>query len=98
MPVFVDDGLIGVTAVDLSLSDLLSEAIHFRRSKSYAFVIDTSGSVMSHQLLTESSNETSAARNDVKIESIESSPQLRDVFDKMKAQESGEVRLFSRMA
>lgn len=51
-PVFVGKDFVGVVGVDVTVSDLFTDVIHFARSNSYAFVVNRKdGTALNHPLL-----------------------------------------------
>ena len=93
--VIVKGKLYGVAAVDIPLADLLTDVVEFGKSKSYAMVIDLHGKVLVHPLLPKPSD-TQSNLIDVTIQMLEPSEQLeKEVFDKMKKGESGDVTLYA---
>ena len=83
-PVYKEEKLLGVAAVDLRLADLLTEATYYNGGEySYAFIIDRTGQTLVHPLLPKPSvSET--GRASVDMSALEQNNVVQHVIDSMK--------------
>ncbi|KAI0211084.1 VWFA and cache domain-containing protein 1 [Lamellibrachia satsuma] len=92
-PVYKEEKLLGVAAVDLRLADLLTEATYYNGGEySYAFIIDRTGRTLVHPLLPKPSvSET--GRASVDISALEQNNVVQHVIDSMKKGNEGKKEL-----
>ena len=84
-PVFHDQQLQGVAAIDLRLADLLSSVTYYYSGEySYAFIIDKSGRTLLHPLLPNPSTSERTARAIVDISTLEPKASREGVISEMK--------------
>lgn len=84
-PVFHDQQLQGVAAIDLRLADLLSSVTFFYSAEySYVFIIDKSGRTLLHPLLPNPSTSERTARAIVDISTLEPKASREGVISEMK--------------
>ncbi|ELU16667.1 hypothetical protein CAPTEDRAFT_192407 [Capitella teleta] len=96
MPFYYQSNLKGVTCVDISMSDLLSDVAFFGRTdSSYAFIIDSVGRLLMHPLLPSPQSITDDPIF-LQVTSLETSPPVEQVLKSMLAGESGK-RLFKSL-
>ena len=84
-PVFHDQQLQGVAAIDLRLADLLSSVTFFYSAEySYVFIIDKSGRTLLHPLLPNPSTSERTTRAIVDISTLEPKASREGVISEMK--------------
>ncbi|XP_078487608.1 VWFA and cache domain-containing protein 1-like [Ciona intestinalis] len=87
LPVYVNNNLVGVAAVDITIEELLGESSYFRPSElSYSFVINNKGLVINHPLFSYISNVDPLL---VSATAYERNAAFLSVFESMKRGESG---------
>ncbi|ELU01004.1 hypothetical protein CAPTEDRAFT_222126 [Capitella teleta] len=89
LPFYYRSNLKGVTCVDISMSDLLSDVAFFGRTdSSYAFIIDSVGRLLMHPLLPSPQSITDDPIF-LEVTALETSPSAKQVLESMLKGESG---------